>query len=342
MKLAAHTLTLTPDYVSGWSEWEAIRELLQNAIDQRIMNKSRVIFEYENEELIIGSTNSVLSPKTLLLGMTDKRNSKTLGQFGEGYKLALLVLTRLSYKVEIRNGSELWIPKFEYNEEFESHLLVIHRYSAEDCGGVFFHITNVSEDIFGIITEKYLPDVPFNIILDEDHLRKKIFVGGLFVCEIDDLEYGYNFSPNRLVLDRDRSMASTFEVSCATSILWSAVDDDERLYANMSAGGLDTSYVSIPRSTTNAYVLERYLKETPNAIPVSSDEEAKRLIAAGNTVRRVPTALCRLLRRMHSFVFNRAGTPCERLEGFNHQFGNRFTKEMRQEFDSILEASKCW
>jgi len=340
--IASHVLTLTPDYVSTWSLWEAVRELLQNAIDQRTLNKSRIIFEYEDEKLTIGSTNAYLSPKTLLLGMTDKRNDATIGQFGEGYKLAMLVLTRMSYDVKLRNGSELWVPAFEYNEEYESHVLVINRYEAEDCGGVFFDITNVSEDGFGDIAEKYLPDVPLDVILDEDHLRKKVFLGGLFVCEIDDLEYGYNFAPRRLVLDRDRGMASSFDVSCATSAIWSRVDDDKRLYANLSAGGLDTSFVNVSRVSTNRYVVEQYLKETPNAIPVSSDDEAKRLIAAGNTVRRVPTALCNLLRRMHKFVFNRSGTPCERLERFQQQFGRFMNDEAKTEWKSIMEASKEW
>ena len=255
----------------------------------------------------------------------------------------MLALTRDSFEVVVRTGSEIWIPRFEYSEEFQSSVLTVSVYRAADhASGVFFDVRDVSEREFGDITEKYLAGHPLNRVLDEDHLCGKVFVSGLFVCEIEQLRYGYNFSPDRLKLDRDRGMASSFDVAWEASRLWEDHGDDKALYDNLADGALDTSYVRLSRPTTNAYAVERYLSETPEAIPVATDEEAQRLLNTGHKIRLVPAALRDLLRRMHKFCFNREGTPCERLERFSQQFGHRLDADGKRELEAILEASKWW
>lgn len=345
--IAKHTLSMTPDYVLSWGIWEAVRELLQNAIDQHTLDaQSAVVFEYDpgEQRLTVGATNCALEPRTLLLGASTKAcNRHTLGQFGEGYKLALLVLTRSSYEVIVRNGQEVWKPTFEFSSEYESSVLSICRYKAEEpTDGVFFDIRDVSRADYDKIVEKYLPGTPLNRILYEDHLRGRVFVSGLFVCEVGELEYGYNFGPDRLRLDRDRGMASTFDIAYEASRLWDQSGDDKALYNNLKKGKPDTAYVHLPKATTNAYVMEQYITETPNAIPVATDEEAKQMLQTGHVVRKVPTPLRDLLRRMHTFVFNREGTPTERLERFQHQFGRQLNDEGRRELDAIVKASVNW
>lgn len=346
-RIAKHTLTMSPDYVLSWGLWEAARELLQNSLDQHTENiASKPMFSYtpETQQLIIGTSNCTLSPKTLLLGMSGKvGNPTTIGEFGEGYKLALLVLTRSSYQVRVRNGGELWVPAFEYSEEFGSSVLTVSRYRDPDpLTGVYFEITHVDEEHFGRITERYLPDCQPNVILDEDHLKGKVFVGGLFVSEIADLRYGYNFSPDRLRLDRDRETLSTFDITYQTSKLWEDHGDVAKVYENIEGGAIDTDFIHLSNPTTNAYVVERYLRESPDAVPVTTNTEAQVMQAAGHIVRIVPQVIRDLLRRMHEFAFNRAGTPTERLERFQHQFGGRLSGEGKREFDAILSASRFW
>ncbi len=353
--IASHVLSLTPDYVMGWKFWEAARELLQNAIDQHTTNPtSRILFRYdgEGERLTIGSTGAKLEPRCLLLGQTTKTLERdTIGQFGEGFKLAILALTRMSYGVTIYNGQEVWVPNFEWSDEYGTHVLVVRRYETVDhprvdgeeiTDGVLFDIVHVSERTFGDVTERYLPDEPLNTILDADHLRRKVFVGGLFVCEIEELQYGYNFAPNRINLDRDRGMASTFDVSYEASQIWKASGSDEKLYESLQSGALDTSHVSYLTRKQGDYAVSRYLEENPEAVPVSDDVEANRLMDSGVRVRRVPTALRNTLRTMHEFEFNRAGQPCERLESWRAVFGRSLGTESLREFMAIIEESKTW
>lgn len=344
--IAKHVLSLTPDYVLEWGFWSAVRELLQNAIDQhRNDPQCRVVFEYDAEArcLTVGATACRLEPRTLLLGVTSKAfDRNAIGQFGEGYKLALLVLARSSYEVVIANGDETWTPSFEYSDEYGTSVLSIARAQAdESTNGVLFSIRDVSQANFADVVERYLPNVPTDRILYEDHHKGRVFVAGLFVCKMD-LEYGYNFAPGRIKLDRDRGMASSFDVSWEASKLWEQSGDKEALYENLKEGIPDTSYLQLRSPVTNDYVVSQYLAETPTAIPVATDKEAQVLIGKGHHVRRVPVALRDLLRRMHDFVFDQEGTPTELLETFSEQYRRQLNDEARRELDKIIKMSLRW
>jgi len=367
--IAEHWLTMTPDYVSTWTIWEAVRELLQNSIDQHTANPhSQLIFDYRKKEkadsflvdleppanppsdLVIGSSNATLPVKTLLLGQTTKGLKKELiGEFGEGYKLALLVLVRLGHDVRIYNGAEIWIPSFEWNDDYGTTLLKVTRYRTADLedgdqvNGVMFQIGGVTEYEFGTIVERYLPDTPNGAILDADHLRRKVFVGGLFVCEMDELVYGYNLAPGTIKLDRDRGMASSFDVAYETSQCWTASGDVDALYDNMQKGSLDTSYCSYPSTAQANHIAARFAVEHPGAVPVTGDHEAEMYERNGMTVKRVPSAFRDIIRRTIKPVFNRTGTPHERLERFKKDFvRNKLSGDSMHELDAIIEQSKKW
>ena len=92
-------LTITPNYVSDWNFQDAVRELIQNGTDQQTLDPKNVFgISYDEQENILQLSNSesTLEINTLLLGCSTKsNNTDTVGQFGEGYKIAALVLNRL-------------------------------------------------------------------------------------------------------------------------------------------------------------------------------------------------------------------------------------------------------
>ena len=99
----------------------------------------------EDQTLIIRSRFAKLEPKTLLLGHTSKAGSDKIGSFGEGYKIALLVLTRCGYEVQVRNGDRLWRPKFMYSHTFESDVLCIEDSAAQSrTEGVEFVVSGLT------------------------------------------------------------------------------------------------------------------------------------------------------------------------------------------------------
>jgi len=344
--LNKYTLSLSPNYVSRWKLWEAVRELLQNAIDQNKVNpESEIIFDYTpaNKLLVIGNTHCKLGADTLLLGCGEKRfESGLIGQHGEGYKLALLVLTRLSFQVRVLNDDVIWTPKFERSEEYggESVLNIYEEHTIDPVYGVYYQIRDVTQEMFGDICENYLAGFSGNHILDEGHLKGKIFVSGLFVCKINDFAYGYCFEPDAVKLDRDRCTVSSWDAAYEAGKLWSKCRDRNLLYANLSRNLPDFQYVQYTTPETNRWITDKYLTYHGEAVPVSSNAEIEK--CKGTKIRLVPEVLKNIVRSTHEFCFNRTGTPKERLERFGNLFGEYWNDETRREFAAILEEAEEW
>ena len=96
IKNISYELPISPNYVINWGVKEAIRELLQNAIDEDKVGHSKEIEYDQNSQILkIKNIDSCLHSSSLVLGCSHKQDVEGLvGKFGEGYKLALVVLLR--------------------------------------------------------------------------------------------------------------------------------------------------------------------------------------------------------------------------------------------------------
>jgi hypothetical protein len=237
-----YTLTISPDYVKDWSVSDAIRELIQNAIDQESLdNTNTKTIEVVNDSILIANKNSVLEKSTLLLGGGTKDGSSTIGQFGEGYKVSLLVLLREGYDVEIRNykAGELWIPKIVNSRIYNSQVLAIDtmEYKFETIPDNSLEITINGMDCYtatDLISEVWLDynsdyesvrSGKADILLDES-LKGNIYVRGLKITHNDSLHYGYNFDVNVLKLGRDRNIVSGYELQTELGHVWGNIDSE--------------------------------------------------------------------------------------------------------------------
>lgn len=231
MRTKTYPLSLNKNYVSKWGLTEAVRELIQNAIDSESPFKYSFI-ESDYDGLVtlrINSEFTTLSPSTLLLGTTSKASRKeAIGSFGEGYKIALLVLTRMSFDVDMMNGDKLWKPSFVYNSLFDCEQLVIEETPLVDKAnvGLTFDIhgleSSMVEDIRRIslqmqpaLGEVY--ETSFGTILLER--PKELYVGGLFVCETE-MAFGYDIKPEFITLERDRQTVSGWDLKSITKQMW--------------------------------------------------------------------------------------------------------------------------
>lgn len=237
--MARFELSISPTYVPDWGLVEAIRELFQNALDQQTENPENIM-EYIRtvDSFSISSKESVLEKSSLLLGCSSKSDDvKTIGKFGEGYKLALLVLTRLGYKVTIYNyaAKELWTPKIIKSRRYNSDLLVIdvkkHIFKSVPDSNLTFRINGITRDDFDKIKEHnlFMQDDYNKIttskgeILLDDKYKGMLFVNGLYINTVKPTvaTKGYNFNPDVISLDRDRALVDSFNLNWQTSQIWS-------------------------------------------------------------------------------------------------------------------------
>lgn len=319
-----YELTLTPDYVSDWTFNDAIRELIQNGTDQEILdkeNKFKVEYNAKEKTLRLINRKSVLKINTLLLGRSNKANNEdTVGQFGEGYKIAALVLNRLGKTFTIYNNEkkEVWKSRFKNSEKWLEKILAFYVSKQDtDEAGLCIEVGNVTKeefndlykvwiDLSGYDYEKVETDYG-EIITDEDYAGD-VYVNGLFVDCNSDLRYGYNFKPKYIRLERDRKTCDSWNVGEITSLM---------IAEAMVKGGIPIETVrkmveervdDVYHFEFNTYqndvkkvqemLIESFDSQNPQpySVPVDSQEDIKKVKAYGGNPVVVPSGVAKLLK----------------------------------------------
>lgn len=245
-------LTISPNYVKDWGTVEAVREIFQNALDNETTNpENEMYFNYDSETqlLQIGNKTSILELDSLLLGTTTKSDdNKTIGQHGEGYKIALMVLLREGKKVTVYNYGkrEIWTTKLIKSRKFNNALITEVNVQKQ---AVFKSVPNhdlifsmegvTKEDYEAIVTSnlhlkkkendqalKILTVTKFlaytkglQVLLNEEEAGN-LYVNGLLIQQNSQFKYGYNFKPQSIELDRDRKLMDTLNTAFLTSSIW--------------------------------------------------------------------------------------------------------------------------
>lgn len=296
-------LSISSDYVSNWGIVEAVREIFQNALDEQMQNSyNKMYFSYENGELLIGNKNSRLSKKTLLLGVTSKSDdNNTIGQFGEGYKIATTVLLRLGKKVTIYNygAREIWTTRLVKSRKYEGALvttffvdkLMFRKVPSYD---LIITISDVSEDEYEEIKESnlHLQDLSdceikespgYGRILMHERYKGKVYVSGLYVCSNDDLKYGYDFNPDKIKIGRDRDVISSFDLAWTVSQMATYIADCEDTLDNASVDSDEFRYMgSFMDVSMKEHYAKKFIEEHgENAYPVSNNNEYQQAIKSG-------------------------------------------------------------
>ena len=291
-------LTLTKSYASAWGVQEALREIVQNGIDQEKQVEGNTMeINYDGSNVLsISNKSSILSKKSLLLGYTSKADDEnTIGQFGEGLKIALLVLNRLGKNVTIYNygSKEVWTSKFVKSRRYEGEE-VLTIYVETEAIWKKVPNANLTIEVEGINTDDYAELINRTLLLQEDlgetlyseeygtilldeKQKGRVYVNGLYINSIEELTYGYNIKPSKLRIGRDRDLVSDFDIISTTSLMWREHNID-LLQELIKSGCKDVTYLhsylgyfdgQIKESTYESFTKEH----GENAIPVSSQSE---------------------------------------------------------------------
>lgn len=339
-----YELSITRDYISSWGTEEAIRELIQNAYDQG------------NEEIDFGSgcisitnKNTSIPSSTLALGTTTKRDDlNKVGCYGEGFKLAILVLLREGYDVSISNGNKIWCPMFEYSELFETEVLCITETEGQgnnltfEIEGVPQYVVDELKDSFVGINGEGYSSIPtmYGEILTDSKYKGKMFVNGLPVMEDGKFDYGYNFKPEYVRLDRDRKSINLRELYEITSLAVVYMEDrDFNMVDNLIDGVSDDAYylrnrnIDLPKDYVeeySAHLRERFSIDD-NTIVVNKDskeviEELRKRQKTDETIKFVETP-----RSVYADVLNRTSS-----------YSSNYLNNLHNEMSHRSEIEEAW
>lgn len=250
-----YQLSLNKSYVRHWGVLEAVRELIQNALD----SDSPFVFEFTEQEpegadrawqLSLVSANAVLPVQSLLLGATTKADDPgSIGSFGEGYKIALLVLTREGRPVLVKNGRKLWRPYFNFSKQFDDDVLCIEENNnSSRLQGVEFIVGGLTESDVAGIRESCL-QMQQSIGETKTTSRGRIllqkpgalYVGGLFICKTE-LKYGYDILPQFITLERDRKTVAEWDLKSMTRDMWFETEQFDEVAKMIEAEVPDVEY----------------------------------------------------------------------------------------------------
>lgn len=291
-------LTISPEYVPSWTYIEAMRELFQNAYDQERQNPDNVAswsYSPETSTFTISNKTSKLTAASLLLGHTTKSQDKaTIGQFGEGYKIATLVLLREGKTITFYNygAKEIWRPRFVKSRRFGTDILtffteksdgLLKRSSSAD---LVIEIEGITPDEVAKIREtnlhmrndvKVIEETEYGRVIDKPGL---VFVNGLYICKYEPYKYGYDFKPEYVKLDRDRKLISDFDLCWLASRLWSDCKNNDIVLDMIAKSAADVRYIgsiSWTRIWSDRAYDEFLNMYGCDAVPVATQEEYESL-----------------------------------------------------------------
>lgn len=347
----SYALPISRNYINHWGIQEALRELLQNAIDA----EGGFDVEIAGNTLIISNPDSDLAAPDLVLGNSSKQDDDSkIGKFGEGFKLALSVLARENRQVVVYNGSSTWLPIYKYSDLYQTEILHIDEFdmpSRDGESGLSFVIRNMSDEEIAELRQNCLhirgvgkchETSRGQILLEE---AGYLYVNGLFVCKTE-LKYGYNISPEYLQLERDRQTVSAFNLKFETAAMWREVGDVESVARDMAEDVSDVEYVGSYQTDIADACAKHFTEEFGDATPVANQRDANEIISSGGKAAVVSHAYAEQVKSAPSwtnkFAASPVPTPAEELESFLKINRKHMRRSGIVAFKELINSSKSW
>ncbi|GAI78794.1 unnamed protein product, partial [marine sediment metagenome] len=151
----------TSTWRQEWGEWEAIRDIVQNALDEAEAYR----WGYDDEGLWISDRGRGVAVADFLLGPPKMKPDYARGKFGEGMKIASLALVRKGYHVHIETvGRELWILFLQQVVDGTAETLAALWRPNGRMQGTEFHIIGYTGPAF---EDRFVVNLPRTSILTE-------------------------------------------------------------------------------------------------------------------------------------------------------------------------------
>ncbi|MDD5702991.1 MAG: hypothetical protein PHU23_13190 [Dehalococcoidales bacterium] len=155
----------TATWRSEWGTWEAIREIVQNALDETEAYE----YGYDQNGLYISDKGKGVGISNFLLGPPKLKDDWSRGKYGEGMKIGGLAMIRQGYPVYVETvGRKLFMVFLEQETDRANveTLAALWKESGNLAPGTTFHIINYTGDSFAdrfavnLPKDKLLASVP--------------------------------------------------------------------------------------------------------------------------------------------------------------------------------------
>lgn len=329
------------DYLKTWSTKQAFREIYQNFLDYGEYKDTTKIIKDNLLKVSITNNWNPESLDFLRIGNSNKHgNLEAIGKHGEGLKMAFLIFLRTNLNSRIFTNKYVIYPSIYIDKEIgECFCFKYKEHNIKDKNFTIEFETNTNEFINfkkGILNKE--KDIIFTDSYHGSIVNKskgEIFVGGLYVCTLENFSKAFNFPPSRIPLDRDREVPRTFDVNYNASKIneaygqWKAIDT---IYNDMQ-------YVDkIPEEVLK----EIKPKRIGNTIEYTTkNEKGETIVITNSNIKeklKISTFFKDTIKILKLTIIKHLGLYDLLIE-FKHKYVQKGT-EMEQDFELILEQVK--
>lgn len=203
------SLNLSERYAANWGAWEIGREIICNAMDSKAEFS---VVPVGDDQLIVECQSQPSLSELFVIGAgTKTEGGDTIGQFGEGFKLAALAATRIG-SLTCQVGGDC--ARFYFDDFMGAKVLHVESYEAEtpiDSFVVTIKVPGISKAIEG----KFIDGQVSRIV--EDQPAGNIYCKGVFIRNIEGYRSAWNL--NNLQLNRDRNVPDQSSVKSGLAAL---------------------------------------------------------------------------------------------------------------------------
>jgi len=213
----------TSTWRKEWGEWEAIRDIVQNALDEC----EYYTWGYDGEGLWISDRGRGVAVADFLLGPPKLKPDYARGKYGEGMKVACLALIRKGWPLHVETaGRELWIIFLEQTVDGSAETLAALWRPNGRVQGTEFHIIGYTGSAF---EDRFTVNLPRKAIVAEgpspisEPIRRynqlidyafptgsRVFARDIYMKDINSLYsynlWGFDMAPDRFGAKNESDM----------------------------------------------------------------------------------------------------------------------------------------
>jgi hypothetical protein len=276
----SYNLNLSPKYASDWGAWEIAREILCNALD--VDEHNMRITENGTDYLEITTTTIPDISQIFVIGEGTKQvGGETIGQFGEGIKMAALAATRL--QSDSHNGMTIFTPDKTIRFSFEvgvGQTKSLHAHSTDSENPYEFRVVINIPEVVESIEGKILEDRKPGPIVKDDKEREgcRVFCKGVYITTLSNPGV-YDWNLNGISINRDRNMVANDSVWREIANYFGSYGTEEQFKSLLKSNGcieIDSIYYTLD-SRCKSLLGAAFFKNYPNHILSSNYEEADQL-----------------------------------------------------------------